>query len=177
MTTIFVPAGQALTLTAISAGSYYLIGNPGDAPGAPITIAAAGSAIIGPFNNSREYAYLSNNDDMSSSLSVSGFMTAADDAVVTSGLALKQDTISTATLTAATVAVGDLVLIQDLSDSKNLKTVTTQAVANLADLSSRALTSATVIADLAAEADAPTIVTKVNALLAALRVAGITVAA
>ena len=82
MTTVFVPAGQALILTAISAGSYYLIGNPGDAPGAPVAILAAASAVIGPFNDSREYAYLSNNDDMSASLAVSGFITSDDDAAI-----------------------------------------------------------------------------------------------
>ncbi len=43
----------------------------------------------------------------------------------------KQDTLSAASLTAVTVATGDKVLIQDLSDSSNLKTVTTQSIANL----------------------------------------------
>ncbi len=43
----------------------------------------------------------------------------------------KQDTLSAASLTAVTVATGDKVLIQDVSDSSNLKTVTTQAIANL----------------------------------------------
>ena len=91
MTTVFVPAGQALILTAISAGSYYLIGNPGDAPGAPVAILAAASAVIGPFNDSREYAYLSNNDDMSASLAVSGFITSDDDGV-TSDIQTQIDT-------------------------------------------------------------------------------------
>jgi hypothetical protein len=44
----------------------------------------------------------------------------------------KQATLSGATLTGATIAVDDKVLIQDTNDSNNLKTVTTQAVANLA---------------------------------------------
>jgi hypothetical protein len=41
------------------------------------------------------------------------------------------DALDGATLTAATVAVGDKVLIQDINDSNILKTVTTQAIANL----------------------------------------------
>lgn len=40
--------------------------------------------------------------------------------------------LSNQALTTATVATGDLVLIQDVSDSKNLKTVTTQSIADLA---------------------------------------------
>jgi hypothetical protein len=43
----------------------------------------------------------------------------------------KQDTISGASLTGVTVATDDKVLIQDTSDSDNLRTVTTQAIANL----------------------------------------------
>jgi hypothetical protein len=44
----------------------------------------------------------------------------------------KQDTLSALSISTATVATGDKVLIQDVSDSDNLKTVTTQAIANLA---------------------------------------------
>jgi hypothetical protein len=44
----------------------------------------------------------------------------------------KQATLSGATLTGVTIAVDDKVLIQDTSDTDNIKTVTTQAVANLA---------------------------------------------
>ena len=40
--------------------------------------------------------------------------------------------VSAASLTSATVATGDLVLIQDISDSNNLKSVTAQSIANLA---------------------------------------------
>ncbi len=40
--------------------------------------------------------------------------------------------VNGAALTAATVATGDLVLIQDISDSNNLKAVTAQSIANLA---------------------------------------------
>lgn len=43
----------------------------------------------------------------------------------------KEPLISGASLTAATVATGDLVLIQDVSDSNNLKTVTAQSIADL----------------------------------------------
>lgn len=43
--------------------------------------------------------------------------------------------ISQQSLTSATVATGDLVLIQDVSDSNNLKTVTTQSIADLAGAS------------------------------------------
>ncbi len=44
----------------------------------------------------------------------------------------KQDVISGLSISTATVATGDKVLIQDVSDSDNIKTVTTQAIANLA---------------------------------------------
>lgn len=44
----------------------------------------------------------------------------------------KQDTLSAASLTAVTVASTDKVLIQDVSDSDNLKTVTAQSIADLA---------------------------------------------
>lgn len=44
----------------------------------------------------------------------------------------KQDELSGATLTAATVATGDKVLIQDADDSDILKTATAQSIANLA---------------------------------------------
>jgi len=43
-----------------------------------------------------------------------------------------QETLSGVTLTAVTVATGDKVLIQDVSDSDNLKTVTAQSIADLA---------------------------------------------
>ncbi len=43
-----------------------------------------------------------------------------------------QETISGATLTSATVASTDKVLIQDVSDSDNLKTITAQSIADLA---------------------------------------------
>ena len=46
-------------------------------------------------------------------------------------LTSKQDVISGDTLTAATVATDDKVLIQDTDDADNLKTVTTQSIANL----------------------------------------------
>lgn len=46
-------------------------------------------------------------------------------------LSSKQDAISGDTITTATVATDDKVLIQDTSDSDNLKTVTTQAIADL----------------------------------------------
>ena len=39
--------------------------------------------------------------------------------------------VNSASLTTATVATGDLVLIQDISDSNNLKSVTAQSIANL----------------------------------------------
>ena len=43
----------------------------------------------------------------------------------------KQDDLSGLTISTATVAVGDKVLVQDLDDSDNLKTVTTQDIADL----------------------------------------------
>lgn len=44
----------------------------------------------------------------------------------------KQDVLSGASLTGVTVATGDLVIFQDVSDSNNIKTATAQSVANLA---------------------------------------------
>lgn len=59
--------------------------------------------------------------------------TLADQTDVQSALNAKQATLSGASLTAVTPATNDKILIQDTSDSSNLKTVTTQAVANLVD--------------------------------------------
>lgn len=53
------------------------------------------------------------------------------DAAVTLGGSAIQTAISGASLTAVTVAADDKVLVQDTSDSDNLKTVTTQAIADL----------------------------------------------
>lgn len=44
----------------------------------------------------------------------------------------KQDTLSALAVTSATIATGDKVLIQDVSDSDNLKYATAQSIANLA---------------------------------------------
>ena len=89
----------------------------------------------------------------------------------------KQATISGASFTAVTVATDDKVVIQDLSDASNIKTVTAQSLANLADLSSRALVGSTVIAPVdtgGAEYTAvPNTVTAVNAIITALIAAGI----
>lgn len=62
---------------------------------------------------------------------------------------LKQDLISGDTLTSATVATGDKVLIQDADDSDNLKTVTASSIADLGGggtsyLSSTSLTGSSV---------------------------------
>lgn len=51
--------------------------------------------------------------------------------VTASSLDDKEDDISGRTLSTATVATGDKVLIQDVSDSNNLKTVTAQSIADL----------------------------------------------
>ncbi len=47
--------------------------------------------------------------------------------------ATKEDVLSGASLSSASVAADDKVLIQDTSDSNNLKTITTQAIADLFD--------------------------------------------
>ena len=82
MTTIFVPHGQALTLSYTSAGSYYVIGNPGENPGAPVFVSVNTTVIVGPFNDNREYALLSNNNDLVYSLAESGVITSDDDAAI-----------------------------------------------------------------------------------------------
>ena len=124
--TIYVPVGYALTLTspADSAGSYYNIGNPGDGPSEYATLNADSSVILGPFNSPKNYSFSADNGDLSASLSFSGAFTSSDESD-------KQDTISGASLTSATVAANDKVLIQDTSNSNNLKSVTAQSIADL----------------------------------------------
>ncbi len=60
---VSIPLGYTLTITpaADSAGSYWSIGNPGDAPGSVTIFAAGASAIvIGPFDTAATYALQSN---------------------------------------------------------------------------------------------------------------------
>lgn len=64
------------------------------------------------------------------------------------------DALDGATFTAATIATNDKVLIQDTDDSDILKTVTTQAIANL--YATAATTTASGIAELATNAEALT---------------------
>ncbi len=78
-TVVFVPVGYALSLTAVSAGSYFIPGDPGSAPSGYATISAGGSAVLGPFNTPRSYSLQSNNNDMAYSLAFSGVYSAADE--------------------------------------------------------------------------------------------------
>ncbi len=129
--TVLIPAGQALTITAnaTSAGSYWLLGNPGDAPGAVTTLAAGASAVVGPFQAPKNYELQSDNGVMSAVLAIVGNYNAATDQ--SNEAATYQPILSGATLTAVTVAVGDKVLVQDLSDASKLKSVTAQSIADL----------------------------------------------
>ncbi len=78
MTSIFVPAGQALTITSISAGSYWRV-TSGAEPGAPSTFAINSSTVIGPFNDNRNYNVISDNNDATTSLATSGVFSSDDD--------------------------------------------------------------------------------------------------
>ncbi len=90
----------------------------------------------------------------------------------------KQDALSGASLTAATVAVDDLVLIQDLSDSDNLKTVSAQSIADLKDITGKVNIpgSPSTLGTLANDADGTAIAAAVNAINAILIAAGLAVA-
>src|SRR6266568_3433875 len=126
----YLPANCKGTFTAPadSAGSYNL-----DDLSGYTAVAAGQSASVGPFDSAKYY--------LVSNLSFS-YVTYISQNVVDNSESSKQDALSGAALTGVTVAVDDYVLIQDKSDSKNLKTVSTQSVANLADLSSKADASA-----------------------------------
>lgn len=56
--TFFLPAGFITTLTGsadLTGGSYVQLGNPGDAPGTPVAVAASTAVVLGPFNTGRYY--------------------------------------------------------------------------------------------------------------------------
>ncbi len=153
---VFLPVGYALTLTAnaTSAGTYAEIGNPGDAPSAYIDLAAGASIVLGPFNAIKNYALSSNAGVMGYVFNESGIFTAADEAVLGGDFSSKQDGLSGLSITSATVTTGDLVLIQDVSNANNLKTVSAQSIGDLKDitgkqdvLSGASLTGATVAGD------------------------------
>lgn len=77
-TVVFVPVGYALTLTAVSAGSYFIPGNPGDEPSGYAALDAAASIVLGPFNTPRSYSLQSDNNDMAYSLAYSGVFSSDD---------------------------------------------------------------------------------------------------
>lgn len=91
--------------------------------------------------------------------------------------ATKQDLIDGATLTGVSVATNDKVLIQDTSDSDNLKTVTTQAIADLFDASGYVPIpgSPSTLSTLANNATGTQIATAVNAINTILIAAGLAV--
>ncbi len=126
MSSIFVPVGSSLTITAnaVSAATYWRINTPGTDPSEQGQLTAAGSVVLGPFNEPRNYGYKSNNGDVTAVIGQANLLADDDTAY--------QPVLSGATLTAVTVATNDLVVIQDASDTKNIKTVTTQAIADLA---------------------------------------------
>jgi hypothetical protein len=86
-TVVFVPVGYALTLTAISAGSYFIPGNPGEEPSDYATFAAAATTVLGPFNTGRSYSLQSDNNDLAYSLAFSGMYTAADELLASGDVA------------------------------------------------------------------------------------------
>ncbi len=129
--TIFVPVGYALTMTAPanSNGGYWLVGNPGDQPGDVIDLNAGASATVGPFNTPRKYYIFADNGEVVISIDFSGAYDATGDK--SDEAATYEPLLSGAALTGATVAVDDYVLIQDKSNSNNLKTVSAQSIADL----------------------------------------------
>jgi len=69
---IFVPVGYALTLTAPadSAGSYWLIGSPGDEPSGLASLAASASVTLGPFDAVKEYMLQCDNGSLTATLAL-----------------------------------------------------------------------------------------------------------
>lgn len=80
-TVIFVPVGYALTLTAISAGSYFIPGDPGTEPSGYAALSASSTTVLGPFNTPRSYSLQSDNNDLTYSLAFSGIYSAADEVI------------------------------------------------------------------------------------------------
>lgn len=80
-TPIFVPRGYALTLTtdAFSAGVYVRQSDPGVEPYNPTAIAASTTAVLGPFNEPRNYLVDIDGNAVDYSLAFSGIFTGADD--------------------------------------------------------------------------------------------------
>ncbi len=95
---------------------------------APVAVDVSTSYSLGPFNELANFEFITDGDQLIEfSLGFSGVVTASDEALIDS----KQQELSGAALTSATVAGNDKVLIQDTSNSNNLKTVTAQSIADL----------------------------------------------
>lgn len=77
MTSIFIPAGQALTVVTVSAGSYWQQ-EPGSEPTGNAALSANATTVIGPFNDNRHYHVVSNNTDHTYSLANDGVFTGTE---------------------------------------------------------------------------------------------------
>lgn len=163
---VFVPVGYALTLTAVSAGSYFVVGNPGDQPSGYATLNAAATIDLGPFNAPRSYSLQSGNNDMAYSLAYSGVATAADDAA-TALLAPKASPTFTGTVVLpSTTSIGTV-------SATELAYVDGVTSAIQTQLNGKAAKGATVITPLANDADGTAIATAVNGIITALIAAGV----
>ena len=90
------------------------------------------SIVAGSIDESKLDASVNTSLDLADSASQPGHIHAQSDVTnLVTDLANKQDNISGDTITSATVATDDKVLIQDTSDADNLKTVTAQSIADL----------------------------------------------
>lgn len=83
-TNYFIPVGYALTLTsdAFTSGLYTRQGDPGGTRYTPTALAVSTAAVIGPFNEPRNYLFEGDGNALTNSLDYSGVLTATDDTAI-----------------------------------------------------------------------------------------------
>jgi hypothetical protein len=124
--TLFVPAGQALTLIAPadSAGVYY---NLDDNTDGVISVAANSTTVIGPYNNNYNFAFECDNGSFSYSLAPSGILSSSDDATIAL-LAPKASPTFTGTVTVPTPFTIDAVSMTATGTELNYVAGVTSAI-------------------------------------------------
>ncbi len=141
-------AGYTLTVTTddLTDADYELVQDNDNAGDFPTNIGYGSSVSIGPFTNDRTYGitlrgfgYTTAIAFVSESSDISGLQTQIN---------AKQAQLSGEEIATATVAADDKILLQDTSDSDNLKTVTAQSIADLVVDSESAATLQSNIDDL-----------------------------
>lgn len=148
--TIFLPVETQMTITpdAFALGTLTYRLQPGAEPIFASAVAASTPIVIGPLDVAREYTLELSSGEATVVKAFAGSPTAAEgneftDAEKTklAGIEALADVtdeanvvsaLDGATLTSATVAATDKVLVQDADDADNLKTVTAQSIADLA---------------------------------------------